>query len=319
MSRILVCKVGGLGDTLSMLPALAALRRARPDAVLTLLSGPAGAEVVPDALGVRVVTVARDRLSGGAGLRLLPELMRRVGPQEVALLSHDECSCVHLLARMVARRRIGFAAGVARGERLLNDRLPFDDTRSPYLLSLDLIVHVCGADTILERVAPYTAAPPSSGPWMAGPDAYGILHPGAAGQLQRWGVGRFGRVARRLAEATGYPWLLVDANHGLSVRQLGGLIAGARGFVGNHSGPLHLAAALGVPWVAVAGPSARAWDPPWPDVPGRVLRASLPCVACGRIGAPARDCASGTPGACLDAITPDAVVDAVVAVLGQAP
>lgn len=315
MKAVLLCKVGGLGDSLSALPALAALRGCLPEARLTVLCSPVGAEVFAAVPGVRAVVEERTALSGPAGVSRVPGLARRLGRQDVALLSFDECTAVHLAARVVAKRRVGFAAGIARGEALLSDALPFDDGVSPYEQTLDLARHVCGTDLPLIRPLPLAEVP---GHWLArrrveGP--YGILHAGAATPLQRWGIDSFKAAAWMLTERTGIPWLIVDASGGLSLAHLAGLIAGARGFVGNHSGPLHLAAALGVPWVAVAGPSARAWDPPWRDVPGRVLRGDLDCVACGALGTPARSCPRNTPGACLDALTPRQVAGAMREIL----
>lgn len=315
MTSILFCKVGGLGDSLSALPALAALCACLPDAAVTVLCSAIGAEVFAAVPGPRLVTADRAALVGAAGLGRVPALARRLGRHDVALLSHDECSAVHLVARLTARRRIGFAASIARGEALLRERLPFDADAGPYVLAQRLVRSLCPQAGPPRRVRPMTEAPV---PWLArrgvsGP--YGIVHSGAAGALQRWGVDRFTAAARMLSEATGLPWLLIDGPSGLTLAGLAGVMAGARGVVGNHSGPLHLAAALGVPWVAVAGPSARAWDPPWRDVPGRVLRGDLDCVSCGRVGAPAVVCPRGTPGACLDALTPREVTGAMLEIL----
>jgi ADP-heptose:LPS heptosyltransferase len=245
----------------------------------------------------------------------VPDLVRRIGTQDIALLSHDECTTVHVVARMVGRRRLGFAAGIARGEGLLRERLTFDPRISPYEHAMDLVRRVCPQVLPLARVAPVIEPPDG---WLAqrgidGP--YGVVHVGAATALQRWEAARFIDTARHLSAVTRYPWLIIDMAAKLSLPGLGGLIGRARGFVGNHSGPLHLAAALGVPWVAVAGPSARAWDPPWTDVPGRVLRADMPCVGCGRLGAPVRECPNNTPGACLDALTAEQVAGAMLEIL----
>jgi ADP-heptose:LPS heptosyltransferase len=149
-----------------------------------------------------------------------------------------------------------------------------------------------------------------------------VIHPGAATALQRWpGMSALGE---RLAARTAFPWRTVEAAEAFDAPALARLIGGARAFVGGHSGPLHLAALLGVPHVAVAGPSAVAWDPPWPEVPGRILRAGLACQPCGAVGAPARACvqdapARGRPGdappPCLTAWTPEAVAAAVEEVL----
>ncbi len=59
------------------------------------------------------------------------------------------------------------------------------------------------------------------------------------------------------------------------------LLAGADLFLGNNSGPMHVANALGRRGVVVSGPTDHGWDPYWHCERWRVLRHSaLPCVPC---------------------------------------
>jgi ADP-heptose:LPS heptosyltransferase len=55
-------------------------------------------------------------------------------------------------------------------------------------------------------------------------------------------------------------------------------------FVGNDSGPMHIAAAMGVPVVAIFGPSnSQAWGPytpPLEDSKHRIVSRDLPCMPC---------------------------------------
>jgi len=69
----------------------------------------------------------------------------------------------------------------------------------------------------------------------------------------------------------------------LSIKELGALIARARLFVGVDSMPMHLAAALGIPTVALFGPSGdREWGP-W-RVAHRVVTTTHSCRPCGLAG-----------------------------------
>lgn len=293
--RVCVVKVGGLGDTLSVAPLVAALVDGGLEVVI--LGGPA-AVLLP----APAVSVPRTALSGPLGLRHVPRLARRLGRCDVALVSADECTAAHAVAARIARRRIGFAAGIAKGQALLTERLPFDAARPVADLALDLGRVLLGP-VALRRWAP--------GPRTVGD--CGVLHAGAATALQRWPG------FEALAARGDLPWRRVDEADGLSLDDLARVIGGGRVFVGCHSGPLHLAAALGVPHVAVAGPTAPAWDPPWPEVPGRILRVGLACQPCGRFGQPARTCAQAAPPPpCLTAWTADAVAAAVADVLAEA-
>jgi ADP-heptose:LPS heptosyltransferase len=55
-------------------------------------------------------------------------------------------------------------------------------------------------------------------------------------------------------------------------------------FIGNDAGPMHLAAAVGTPTVAIFGLSnSEAWGPYTGGVPGRraiVVKLDLPCMPC---------------------------------------
>lgn len=78
-----------------------------------------------------------------------------------------------------------------------------------------------------------------------------------------------------------------------SLGTLSALIARARVLVGNDSGPIHLATMLGVPTVALFGPTSHVrWGPP----PGhearhRVARLELACSPCSNHGG--RACPEG--------------------------
>ncbi len=108
-----------------------------------------------------------------------------------------------------------------------------------------------------------------------------ILNPGAGWGAKRWPAERYGRVARALAE-NGTQSIL---NYGPGEDELAGEAAGASGgaarplkssitelialtrraklFVGGDTGPLHLAAALRVPVVAIFGPTDPARNGPY--------------------------------------------------------
>lgn len=83
----------------------------------------------------------------------------------------------------------------------------------------------------------------------------------------------------------------------LSLKELAALIDGARAFIGMDSVPMHIAAAMQTPCVALFGPSGDIEWGPW-QVPHRLLRAELPCRPCGKDG-----CGGGKRSECLEQIT----------------
>jgi heptosyltransferase III len=112
---------------------------------------------------------------------------------------------------------------------------------------------------------------------------YAVLQPGARRAGMRWPVEKFAAIARWLRANCGLACVanLSPADEeiasavrsamrdcavipdALSIRDLIALIAGARLFVGNDSGPAHLAAASGRPSVVLYGPTNPAQWHPW--------------------------------------------------------
>ena len=91
----------------------------------------------------------------------------------------------------------------------------------------------------------------------------------------------------------------------LSIKELGALAARARLFVGVDSMPMHLAAAMGTPIVALFGPSGEDEWRPW-RVPHRVVTSTHACRPCGNDG-----CGGGKVSECLTTLGVDAVHAAV--------
>ena len=79
----------------------------------------------------------------------------------------------------------------------------------------------------------------------------------------------------------------------LSIKELGALTARARLFIGVDSMPMHLAAAMGTPTVALFGPSGENEWGPW-NVERRVVTTTHTCRPCGYDG-----CGGGKVSECL--------------------
>jgi len=87
-------------------------------------------------------------------------------------------------------------------------------------------------------------------------------------------------------------------------------------FVTPDTGPMHLAAVLGTPLVALFGPSSpERWGPLSADA--RIVRVDLPCSPCNRIRNPPARCQGRTPD-CMDGILVHRVVEAAATLLPAA-
>jgi heptosyltransferase-1 len=143
---------------------------------------------------------------------------------------------------------------------------------------------------------------------------FAILNPGAGWGAKRWPAERYGEVARKLA-AQGLRSILnygpgeeelvraaENASGGTalamscSITELIALTRRARMFIGGDTGPLHLAAALRVPVVAIYGPTDPARNGPY-GTHSVVLRSANSLTSHARHSAPAEKLLAGTPGA----------------------
>jgi ADP-heptose:LPS heptosyltransferase len=87
--------------------------------------------------------------------------------------------------------------------------------------------------------------------------------------------------------------------------------------VTSDTGPMHLAAAVGTPLVALFGPSdPRRYGPVGSEA--HVLRVDLPCSPCGQVRLPPERCRGHVPD-CMDGIQVAAVVGAATALLDKSP
>ncbi len=127
-----------------------------------------------------------------------------------------------------------------------------------------------------------------------------ILHPGSGSKKKVWPLDRFLDLAHTLQDDLGSKILIVLGPaegpevqeafeemgptapvlaKGLTLLQLASVMEGCRFFVGNDSGISHLAAALGLPVVAVFGPTdQRVWSPRGEKT--FVVSRAVPCSPC---------------------------------------
>ena len=88
-------------------------------------------------------------------------------------------------------------------------------------------------------------------------------------------------IVKRIVEAAGVA--VANLSGRLSLKEMAALSSRARLFIGVDSAPMHIAAAVGTPVVALFGPSdERVWGP-W-RVPNRVVTGPQPCRPCGNDG-----------------------------------
>jgi ADP-heptose:LPS heptosyltransferase len=262
--EILILRALGLGDFLTAVPAYRGLRRAFPDATITV-AAPAVLEPLA------MLTGAIDRLLPVNGLGELaamwppPELgvnLHGAGPESIRDL-------VATGARHMITYRHSEYPSIAGPEWC-------DEVHEVERWTQLLILEGIPADP-----TELGLARPSELPVVS--DAV-IVHPGASAEARRWPVSRFAEVARGLASAghsvviTGSAGerircLAVALSAGLSsewvfagtldLGELAALVANARLVVSGDTGIAHLASAYATPSVILFGPtSPTLWGPP---------------------------------------------------------
>jgi ADP-heptose:LPS heptosyltransferase len=158
---------------------------------------------------------------------------------------------------------------------------------------------------------------------------YAVLHPGSVMDTKRWETGRFAQLARSLqdlglntvvtcgpgeesiaaevARDVPHPTLLLS----LRIPELAELIRGAKLYAGNDSGPMHLAAAVGTPVIALWGSSdSRRWRP-W-GVNHAVVQNPFECNPC-----PGYRCLVAATPLCIESVTVEQAVAAARQLLKQ--
>jgi heptosyltransferase-1 len=300
--RVLIVRVGAMGDVLHALPAVAALRRAQPEWRIDwvvderwapLLVNRDGAGPIVDSIYQAPVKswgaapLARSTLSSIRTLR-----------RELRSAQYDLCVDMQGTIRSAVIGRLANAGKLAgyddpreaAAKRLYGVRIGREGVHV-VPQGLELLSEAAEVRLHLETGAsllPVDAAAESWAAQFAG--GFCVMAPGAGWGAKQWPAERFGELAAELAKAG--VTTLVNASHegdevagrvvaassgaarvvACGIAELTSLLRRAALFVGGDSGPTHLAAALAVPLVGLYGPTDPARNGPWGAGRCRVLR-----------------------------------------------
>jgi ADP-heptose:LPS heptosyltransferase len=319
--RVLVIRLGALGDVVRTRFALPALRELYPRARLDWLvedgcaAGLLGAPELDE-----VIALPRARLAPGRpwrwGAVLGPALAGlRARRYDLAIDFHSGLKSA-LLARLAQiPQRVGYDRGFARegAARWFTHRAQVTPLHLPRFERNAALVRFLGGGPC-ERLPGLVLDPALAQALPALPERFAVLHPGTSGGTlyKRWSGEAFAALARGLAGELGLPALvswgpvrgereaaerIVAASGGAAqlappTASLGVLLAllrRARLFVGSDSGPVHLAALCGCPQVVLFGPTDPIENAPFPGLPSAAVRRDVGCGPC-REGCPARTC-----------------------------
>jgi ADP-heptose:LPS heptosyltransferase len=342
--RILLLRLERIGDLVMALPAIRDVRSLAPSAQIHLVVGSWNASLaraVPavdhvETLDARWLSRERE----GVGLAAIVKRAWEWRPRryDLAINFEPDVRSNLVLAASGARRTAGWASG--GGGPVLDLSLDFDASAHTSSNARRLVAAAFG------RHPGESARPLLVVPELAAASAAARLRAGRGGPLvgvqvsggraiKQWDPDRFADVAARLADTRGativatggpgdrelverfraalVPRPIIDATENEDLILSAALLAELDLLVTGDTGPMHLAAAVGTPVVAVFGPS----DPERYATSGpldRVIRVELPCSPCNRIRRPPARCVGHTPD-CLTHVGVDEVFAAALAVL----
>ncbi len=306
--RIFIKGLNWVGDALISTPAIAHLRETHPESRITLMARPWVAAVYEHNPHIDELWVHDESASQGAFLK--GAKMVREGRFEVGIALPNSWRSALLLKLGDVKWRVGYAIG-ARG-LLLNGGvdLPQEvlELHQVYYY-LKLIEPMCGKPEVVARMAlqPGEVERREIELMLArlgldrGKPIVGVAPGSINSEAKRWPAERFAELADRLAGEYGAEIVLLGSG---SEREVVGRVAAAMkqpahnlagemtlgqviplierltALVCNDSGAMHLGAALGIPTVAIFGPTD--WTTTYPFHPrAKVVRAEgIDCAPC---------------------------------------
>lgn len=259
-ARVLVVRLRSLGDCVLTTPALHLLKNARPD--------------------LRVAVMVEQRFA--AVFESNPDIEAIYAPGPVRAFSWRPALTLNLhggprSAALTAASMAGLRAGFDhfRFQAIYNLRIP----RAQAILGEERTVHTAEhlASAMFWLGVPRAEIPRACLYAESGRERsdYAVLHPFASAAGKAWPAERFVALGRYLREKHGLeaviiggrgddyaPFAEFECLRGAPLREVKTLLAGARLFIGNDSGPAHMAAAFGLPVVVLYGSSdATVWAP----------------------------------------------------------
>jgi ADP-heptose:LPS heptosyltransferase len=291
--RVLLIRLRSIGDTVLMTPCITALKTWREEIEVDVLLEPFCTPLLEAHPGVSRIVEAdrstRARAHAAAALR-------RRG-YDLAVNLNGGTTAAALAVASGARVRVGFAG--YRQPWLANCRV----TSSHHVwgrTDVHTVEHqlalVAGAGIPVAAAGPTSLRTTEAAREAAvhrleraglAPGRYAVLHPEASLETKRWPAERFARLAETLARDRGLRAVVVGtdaglvacaagatgvAMSGLSLAETMAIVERSALFVGNDSGPAHVAAAFARPLVVVFGASnAELWRP-WSSAPWRVVK-----------------------------------------------
>jgi len=334
IKKILIRSVNWIGDAVMTLPAIGAIREYFPAAEISILANPLVSPVFENHPWIdRVITFDEKGAHKGfvGRLRLAGELRKHSFDLAIMLPNSLNSALVPWLAGIPIRLgKTGDSRALLLTHRFPKSLQPTGVHQSQNYLAIVKFFGISSGihgQLLVTTEAEDTGIAARFGEYGIKADDFVLgINPGATyGSAKRWYPDRFVAVARSLAAEwgakvviTGGPGeavIAADIESGLagnclnmagrtSVRELISVVKRCNFFITNDSGPMHLAAAFGVPLVAIFGSTDHTTTYPLSDK-AIVVREQVHCAPCMR-----RECP--TDHECMKAVKAETVIAAAL-------
>ena len=302
--RILIIRNDGIGDVLNSTPAISALRDAYRDAHISVVVKPPGAEMLRLNPHVdKVLIYDADNMSLRSRWRFLRQL--RAERYDMAVVLRNASQSNFMAYFSGARYRIGRRSERKRFSFTLTHGVNFHDpkgTKHETERNMD-VARLAGVGDgsreLVLRLSEEERAWARDFLPVVTPRVLVGIHPGGSSFDKLWPAENFAHIANRLIQDFGAKIALFGGRGeedlvrsiqdkmthppvlatGIQLRQFAALVAECSLFLCNDSGPMHIAAALKVPTVAIFGPTDHVrWKPHSENAV--IVRQDMDCWPC---------------------------------------
>jgi 3-deoxy-D-manno-octulosonic-acid transferase/heptosyltransferase-1 len=321
--NILIVKLSAIGDVIHTLPSLAALRKLYPDAHITWVVEEAAADLIKNHHYLDAVLISRRKswiedFRQGEIRRPLQEIFSfikklRQRPYDLVIDFHGLLKSSLIVLLSAGRRKLGYDSLQELSGLFINDRIPEDMNKHAVDRYLDFPRYLGAKTNQAEFVLPSDSAAEAQvqsilQKHQLEDKKFIAINPIAYWETKLWDNEKFARLAdyiktrlnievvftgserERLEQIVGMmKSKAVNLGGETSLPALAALYKKALLVITTDSGPMHLAAAVGTPVIALFGPTDPRRTGPY-GAGHTIIRTELPCSPCFLKKCPTKKC-----------------------------
>jgi len=314
--NILIVKLSAIGDVIHTLPSLASLRKLYPKAHITWVIEEAAADLIAGHPHLDRILVSRrrhwlrqlrDPRKTGQALKEIREFLGslRDRPYDLVIDFHGLFKSALIVLISGGRRKLGYDSMQELSGLFLNEKIPEDMDKHAVDRYLDFLRYLKAPETPPEFLIPISDENKKKVEELlekSGLDRgerFVAVSPMALWETKLWEDGKFARLCDRITGELGVNVVLTGSDEGginrriqslmtnpsihlggkTSLRDLACIYRLSSLLITTDSGPMHIAAAMGTPVIALFGPTSPSRTGPYGE--GHVvIRKEMACSPC---------------------------------------